>query len=98
VSHRKERLFWWDTSGVFELRTDDAGGLIGRMEANKTYTNVRLILEDDGNLNQRFEVRVSTFVQFDDNAGRRAVTGHPTKQQAMVIAQEIARAERAKAR
>lgn len=62
----------------------------------KPYTNVRLILEDDGNLNQRYEVRVSTFVQFDRNAGRRAVTGHPTKKQAEEIAKEIARRERAR--
>lgn len=62
----------------------------------KPYTNVRLILHDDGNLNQRYEVRVSTFVQFDENAGRRAVTGHPSKAEAMEIAKEIARRERAR--
>lgn len=62
----------------------------------KPYTHVRLICEDDGNLNQRYEIRVSTFVQFDSNAGRRAVTGHPTKKQAETIAREIARRERAR--
>lgn len=60
----------------------------------KPYTHVRLILHDDGDLNQRYEIRVSTFVQFDSNAGRRAVTGHPTKQQALTVAKEIARSER----
>jgi hypothetical protein len=53
-------------------------------------------LHDDGHLNQRYEVRVSTFVQFDDNAGRRAITGHPTKKQAEEIAKQIARSERAR--
>lgn len=60
----------------------------------KPYTHVRLIRHCDGGLNQRFEIRVSTFVQFDDNAGRRAVTGHPTQKQAEQTAKEIARSER----
>lgn len=64
------------------------------MPNHKPYTHVRLIQDDDGNIKQRFEVRVSTFVEFDDNAGRRAVSGLPTKKQAMEIAQEIARSER----
>lgn len=66
------------------------------MPDQKPYTNVRLILDDDGNIKQRFEIRVSTFIEFDDNAGRRAVSGLPTKKQAMEIAQEIARRERAR--
>lgn len=64
------------------------------MPDRKPYTHVRLILHDDGDLVQRYEVRVSTFVDFDSNAGRRAVTGHPTKKQAEEIAKEIARSER----
>lgn len=64
------------------------------MPERKTYTHVRLIL-DDGPLN-RFEIRTSTFVEFDDNNGRRAVIGKPTKKQALEIAQEIARREQAK--
>lgn len=60
----------------------------------KTYTHVRLIQDDDGNIKQRFEIRVSTFIEFDDNAGRRAVSGQPTKQQALEMAQRIARRER----
>lgn len=62
------------------------------MAERKPYTHVRLIL-DDHKLH-RFEVRVSTFVEFDDNAGRRAVNGKPTKKQALEFAQEIARSEK----
>jgi hypothetical protein len=64
------------------------------MPERKPYTYVRLIL-DDGPL-ARFEVRTSIFVEFDDNHGRRAVTGKPTKKQALELAQEIARRERAR--
>lgn len=60
------------------------------------YTHVRLIVSDDGNLNQRYEIRVSTFVQFDENVGRRAISGLPSKKAAEVIAKEIARSERAR--
>lgn len=62
----------------------------------KPYTYVRLICSDDGNLNHRYEIRVSTFVQFDDDAGRRAVNLKPTKKQALEIAKEIARSELAR--
>lgn len=66
------------------------------MIQKKPYTHVRLIChdEDENKLMQRYEVRVSTFVEFDDNAGRRAVSGAPTKKQAEEIAKEIARRER----
>lgn len=64
------------------------------MPDQKPYTHVRLILHDDGNLNQRYEIRVSTFVQFDSNAGRRVISGHPTKKQAEEVAKQIARSER----
>lgn len=64
------------------------------MPDRKPYTHVRLIL-DDGPL-ERYEIRVSHFIEFDDNPGRRAVTGKPTKKQALVMAQEIARREKAK--
>lgn len=50
---------------------------------------VRLIQHDES-----FEVRVSTFVYFDDVAGRRAITGRPTREQALQKATEIARQER----
>jgi hypothetical protein len=40
----------------------------GGMPDQKPYTHVRLILSNDGHINQRYEVRVSTFVQFDDDA------------------------------
>lgn len=62
----------------------------------KTYTHVRLIQDDDGNIKQRFEIRVSTFIEFDDNAGRRAVSGQPTRERALEMALEIARRERAR--
>lgn len=62
------------------------------MPNHKPYTHVRLILDDGPKL--RFEIRVSTFIEYDDNAGRRAVSGKPTKKQALVQAQEIARSER----
>lgn len=68
----------------------------GMMPDPKPYTHVRLICDDDGDLNQRYKVRVSTFVQFDDNPGRRAVTGHPSKAEAEAIARQIARSERAR--
>jgi hypothetical protein len=62
------------------------------MPDRKPYTHVRLIL-DDHQLN-RFEIRTSIFIEFDDNAGRRAVNGKPTKKQALEFAQEIARSEK----
>lgn len=61
----------------------------------KPYTHVRLIL-DEGKAIDRYEIRTSIFIEFDDNAGRRAVTGKPTKEQALEIAKEIARSEKAR--
>ncbi|MFK4507660.1 hypothetical protein IQ17_03317 [Bradyrhizobium daqingense] len=58
------------------------------------YTHVRLICSDDGGLNHRYEIRVSTFVQFDENAGRRSISGLPSKNEAEEIAKAIARSER----
>ena len=66
------------------------------MPEPKPYTHVRLICCDDGELNYRYEIRVSTFVQFDENPGRRSITGHPSKKEAEKIAKEIARNERAR--
>jgi hypothetical protein len=66
------------------------------MSKHKPYTYVRLICSDDGDMNQRYEVRVSTFVQFDENAGRRAISLQPSKKQALAQAQEIARCELAR--
>ena len=65
------------------------------MTDRKPYTYVRLIFDENDALN-RYEIRVSTFVEFDDDAGRRAVTGKPTKEQALEIAKEIARSEKAR--
>lgn len=64
------------------------------MPDRKPYTYVRLILHEEGI--ERYEVRVSTFIEFDENAGRRAVTGKPTKEQALEAAKKLARAEQDK--
>jgi len=68
--------------------------MAGIMPDPEPYTHVRLICSNDGGLNHRYEIRVSTFVQFDDNPGRRSITGHPSKEEAERIAKKIARAER----
>lgn len=61
------------------------------------YTHVRLILhETDAHLQDRYEVRVSTFIEFDENPGRRAISIHPDKARALEIAKDIAHAERAR--
>lgn len=64
------------------------------MPDRKPYTYVRLLLDEE-KLN-RYEIRTSVFIEFDDDAGRRAVNGKPTKKQALEQAQEIARRERAR--
>lgn len=64
------------------------------MPESKTYTYVRL-LEDKGGI-ARYEVRTSTFIEYDENPGRRAVNGKPDKKRALEIAQEIARSEKAR--
>jgi len=56
-------------------------------------TTVRLIKHEES-----YEVRVSTFIYYDDNAGRRSITGRLSEKQALEQAKMIARAERAKAR
>jgi len=66
----------------------------GMIPDPKPYSIVRLLCRDDGNLNQCYEVRVSIFVQFDENPGRRDITRHPSKAQAEQIAKNIARVER----
>lgn len=65
------------------------------MPERKPYTHVRLILNESDALD-RYEVRVSHFVEWDESPGRRAVTGKPSKAEALEIAKEIARRERAK--
>lgn len=65
------------------------------MPERKPYTIVRLMFDKDDPLD-RYEIRVSHFVEFDENPGRRAVTGKPSKKQALEIAKEIARREKAK--
>ncbi|WIW44422.1 hypothetical protein ML401_23320 [Bradyrhizobium sp. 62B] len=61
---------------------------------SEPYTHVRLICSDDDGLNHRYEIRVSTFVQFDENPGRRSISGVPSKKEAEEIAKKIARSER----
>ena len=61
---------------------------------SQPYTHVRLICSDDGGLNHRYEIRVSTSVQFDENPGRRSISGLPSKKEAEEIAKKIARSER----
>lgn len=58
----------------------------------KPYSYVRLY-EDKGGI-ARYEVRVSTYIEFDDNAGRRAISGLPSKTQALQQAKELARSRR----
>jgi hypothetical protein len=58
----------------------------------KPYTRVRLI--EDKNRPGRYEVRVSTYVEFDENPGRRAISGKPDKEQALKTAKAIARGRR----
>ena len=55
-------------------------------------TIVRLIPHEES-----FEVRVSTFVYFDNDPGRRSINGRPSRHDAEEQAKEIARAERARA-
>lgn len=64
------------------------------MPDRKPYTHVRLILEEEPL--HRYEVRVSIYVEYDDNPGRRAVTGKPTKEQALEQAKKLAREEQEK--
>jgi hypothetical protein len=58
----------------------------------KPYTHVRLI--DDAGPMDRYEIRVSTFIEYDDDPGRRAINGKPTKERALQMAKEIARQKR----
>lgn len=65
------------------------------MREIKTYTHVRL-LEDPEPLKERYEIRTSIFIEFDDNPGRRAISKKPSKEEALAKAKEIALAERAR--
>jgi len=81
--------------------TDDSNrkldGAVNPIPDKKPYTYVTLTLhETEDHLQDRYEVRVSTFVEFDVNPGRRAITRHPSKDEALEIAKEIARRERAR--
>jgi hypothetical protein len=49
---------------------------------------------DEPGTMDRYEIRVSTFIEYDDNPGRRAINGKPTKEQALQMAKEIARQKR----
>ena len=57
--------------------------------APKPYTHIRLI--EDKERGDRFEVRVSTYIEFDEHPGRRAISQKPSKGEALEIAKEIAR-------
>lgn len=59
---------------------------MGRPPNNRV---VRLIQHEES-----FEVRVSTYVYYDDVAGRRAINGRLTKDQALEEATRIARRAR----
>lgn len=63
------------------------------MPERKPYTVVRLLFDKDDPLD-RYEIRVSHYVEWDENPGRRAVTGKPSKAEALEIAKQIARRER----
>lgn len=65
------------------------------MPNHKPYTHVTLH-EDPEPLKGRYEIRVSTFVEFDDDPGMRVISGRPSKAQALEQAKEIARRERAR--
>lgn len=62
------------------------------LQTPKPYVHVRLI--EDKERGDRYEVRVSHFVEFEEKPGRRAITGHPTKEDALKIAKQIAKAQR----
>jgi len=64
------------------------------MPKPETYTHVRLI--EDKERIPRFEIRVSTFIEFDENPGRRAISGKPSREEAMKIAQDLAREAQSK--
>ena len=65
------------------------------MSKHAPYTHITL-KEDPEPLKGRYEVRVSTFVEFDADPGMRAISGRPSKSQALEIAKEIARREKAR--
>lgn len=54
-------------------------------------TIVRLIKHAES-----YEVRVSTFIYYDDDPGRRSINGRPSSENAQERAKQIARAERAR--
>lgn len=61
----------------------------------KTYTHVTL-KENPDPLIERFEIRVSTFIEYETDKGRRAINKKPTREEALEQATEIARRERAR--
>lgn len=63
------------------------------MNRTPQHTRVRLIKHEES-----FEVRVSRYFYFDDNAGRRAINGRPDPDTARAAAQTFARAQRDAAR
>lgn len=55
----------------------------------RTQTTVRLIKHGTSS----YEVRTSTWFYFDDNPGRRAISGHAAPEDALRAAQRLARTE-----
>jgi hypothetical protein len=53
-------------------------------------TTVRLIKHEES-----YEVRVSTFFHFDDNAGRRSINNRPSPEQTLQEARAFAKQKRA---
>ena len=56
------------------------------MKATMEQTTVRLIPHEES-----FEVRISRYFYFDDNAGRRSINGRPDRKAAQSAAQAFAR-------
>lgn len=48
----------------------------------KTYTHVTL-KENPDPLIERFEIRVSTFIEYETDKGRRAINKKPTREEAL---------------
>jgi hypothetical protein len=60
----------------------------------KPYIHVRIIPDDS--IKHRIEIRVSTFIEYDDDPRRRGITNKPSRDEAIEAAKEIAKAERDK--
>lgn len=61
------------------------------MPDKKPYTYVRIKEQKTGLV--RIEVRVSTYIEYDENPGRRAISGLPSRDEAIKTAKRLAEAE-----